>query len=60
MLLIIQASPIRLLHTFCRPFDKALNTASIKIVTRCLLEWQLHTMVRPGEAASTRWDEIDF
>jgi integrase len=38
----------------------ALNTASIKIVTRCLLEWQLHTMVRPGEAAGTRWDEIDF
>ncbi|GAC22515.1 integrase [Paraglaciecola mesophila KMM 241] len=39
---------------------KALNTASIKIVTRCLIEWQLHTMVRPGEAAGTRWDEIDF
>lgn len=39
---------------------KALNTASIKIVTRCLIEWQLHTMVRPGEAAGTRWEEIDF
>lgn len=39
---------------------KALNTASIKIVTRCLIEWQLHTMVRPGEAAGTRWDEIDL
>jgi integrase len=38
----------------------ALNTASIKIVTRCLLEWQLHTMVRPGEAAGIRRDEIDF
>ncbi|MDC0603352.1 integrase domain-containing protein [Aliiglaciecola sp.] len=38
----------------------ALNTASIKIVTRCLLEWQLHTMVRPGEAAGTKWSEIDF
>lgn len=38
----------------------ALNTASIKIVTRCLLEWQLHTMVRPGEAAGTRWGEINF
>jgi integrase len=38
----------------------ALATASIKITTRCLIEWQLHTMVRPSEAAGTRWDEIDF
>ena len=37
----------------------ALNKANIKLVTRCLIEWQLHTMVRPGEAAGTRWDEID-
>ena len=34
--------------------------ASIKRTTRCLIEWQLHTMVRTGEAAGTRWDEIDF
>lgn len=39
---------------------QALSTASVKLVTRCLIEWQLHTMVRPGEAAGTRWDEIDF
>lgn len=39
---------------------RALTTASIKITTRCLIEWQLHTMVRPSEAAGTRWDEIDF
>ena len=39
---------------------KSLNTASIKLTTRCLIEWQLHTMVRPGEAAGTRWDEIDI
>ena len=26
---------------------KAINTASIKIVTRTLIQWQLHTMVRP-------------
>ena len=38
----------------------ALSTASIKITTRCLIEWQLHTMVRPSEAAGTRWDELDF
>ena len=34
------------------------NGASIKLVTRCLIEWQLHTMVRPAEAAGARWDEI--
>jgi len=39
---------------------KALSIASIKITTRCLIEWQLHTMVRPSEAAGTRWDEIDI
>jgi integrase len=39
---------------------KALNTASIKIVTRCLIEWQLHTMCRPGEAAKAKWEDIDF
>lgn len=38
---------------------KAVSSASIKITTRCLLDWQLHTMVRPGEAAGARWDEID-
>ena len=34
--------------------------ASIKIVTRFLIEWQLHTMVRPSEAAGAMWSEIDF
>lgn len=38
---------------------RALNQASIKRVTRCLIEWQLHTMVRPSEAAGARWSEID-
>ncbi len=37
----------------------ALSIASIKITTRCVIEWQLHTMTRPSEAAGTRWDEID-
>jgi len=27
--------------------------ASIKRTTRCLIEWQLHTMIRPSEAATT-------
>lgn len=34
--------------------------ASVKRTTRCLIEWQLHTMVRPGEAAGTRWKEINL
>jgi integrase len=34
--------------------------ANIKIVTRFLIEWQLHTMVRPGEAALAKWEDIDF
>jgi len=38
----------------------AIANASIKRTTRCLIEWQLHTMTRPAEAATTRWDDIDF
>ncbi|MBQ0789194.1 MAG: tyrosine-type recombinase/integrase, partial [Cycloclasticus sp.] len=41
-------------------FMTTLSQASIKLTTRCLIEWQLHTMVRPSEASGTRWDEIDF
>jgi|TARA_R110000803_G_scaffold110737_2_gene179206 integrase len=41
-------------------FLKTLQYASIKLVTRCLIEWQLHTMVRPSEAAGAKWSEIDF
>jgi len=37
-----------------------LANASIKRTTRCLIEWQLHTMTRPSEAATTRWADIDF
>jgi integrase len=38
---------------------QTLANASIKITTRCLIEWQLHTMVRPNEAAGMKWCEID-
>ena len=34
--------------------------ASIKRTTRCLIEWQLHTMTCPAKAATTRWADIDF
>ncbi len=37
-----------------------ISIASIKLTTRCLIEWQLHTMVRPSEAAGARWDEIEL
>ena len=39
---------------------KAIGRANIKFTTRRLIEWQLHTMVRPSEAAGTRWEEIDI
>lgn len=39
---------------------QVLSSASIKRTTRSLIEWQLHTMTRPAEAAGTRWEEIDF
>lgn len=38
----------------------AIANASIKRTTRCLIEWQLHTMTRPVEAATTRWADIDI
>lgn len=38
----------------------AIANASIKRTTRCLIEWQLNTMTRPAEAATTRWVDIDF
>lgn len=38
---------------------KTVATANIQKVTRFLIEWQLHTMVRPNEASGARWEEID-
>jgi len=37
----------------------SINFASIKKPTRCLIEFQLHTMSRPCEAAGARWSEIN-
>jgi integrase len=34
--------------------------ANMAITTKCLIEWQLHTMTRPNEAAGARWDELDL
>lgn len=33
---------------------------NITSITRTLIEWQLHTMTRPSEAAGAKWAEIDF
>jgi integrase len=38
----------------------AIDMASIKITTRCLIEWQLHTMTRPKESAMAKWSDIDL
>lgn len=39
---------------------KALVFSNITKNTRCLVEWQLHTMTRPIEAATARWQDIDL
>ena len=39
---------------------RAIANASIKRTTRCLIEWQLHTMTRPSEASGAMWEEIDL
>jgi integrase len=39
---------------------KKISYSNLTLVTRCLLEYQLHTMVRSSEAANASWDEIDF
>jgi len=38
----------------------SLVMSNLSITTRCLIEWQLLTLVRPSEASGTRWDEINF
>ncbi|MEZ9176902.1 integrase domain-containing protein [Vibrio kanaloae] len=39
---------------------RSIANASIKPTTRCLLEFQLHTMTRPNEAAGARWEEFEL
>ncbi|MBJ4125604.1 tyrosine-type recombinase/integrase, partial [Salmonella enterica subsp. enterica serovar Rissen] len=33
---------------------------TLSVSTRCLIEWQLLTLVRPSEASGARWVEIDL
>lgn len=39
---------------------RSLVMSNLSITTRCLIEWQLLTLVRPSEASGTQWTEIDF
>ncbi|HBV6168497.1 TPA: tyrosine-type recombinase/integrase [Klebsiella aerogenes] len=41
-------------------FLVTLNNASVRLETRLLIEWQLLTWVRPGEAVRARWSDIDM
>lgn len=38
----------------------SLVISNLSLPTRCLIEWQLLTLVRPSEASGTRWEGIDF
>ncbi|HCI4455321.1 integrase domain-containing protein [Klebsiella pneumoniae] len=39
---------------------RSITRSNLSLPTRCLIEWQLLTLVRPSEASSTKWEEIDL
>lgn len=39
---------------------RSLAMSNLSVPTRCLIEWQLLTLVRPSEACGARWAEIDL
>ncbi len=39
---------------------RSLVMSNLSVPTRCLIEWQLLTLVRPSEASGARWAEIDL
>ncbi|WP_271311795.1 integrase domain-containing protein [Yersinia intermedia] len=39
---------------------RAIAMSNLSLPTRCLLEWQLLTLIRPAEASATTWVEIDI
>lgn len=39
---------------------RSLVMSNLSISTRCLIEWQLLTLVRPSEASGAKWLEIDL
>ncbi|EOX8477457.1 hypothetical protein [Salmonella enterica] len=36
-----------------------IETTNLNLMTRYLIKWQLLMLIRSGEAAGTRWSEID-
>ncbi|MFF6011610.1 integrase domain-containing protein [Rahnella sp. R3(2024)] len=39
---------------------RTIAMSNLSVPTRCLLEWQLLTLIRPAEASATAWAEIDI
>lgn len=39
---------------------RSLTMSNLSVPTRCLIQWQLLTLVRPSEASGARWAEIDL
>lgn len=39
---------------------RSLVMSNLSVSTRCLIEWQLLTLVRPSEASGAKWLEIDL
>ena len=39
---------------------RSLIMSNLSVSTRCLIEWQLLTLVRPSEASGARWAEINL
>jgi len=39
---------------------RSIAISNLSITTRCLIEWQLLTIVRPSEASGTQWKEINL
>lgn len=41
-------------------FLRSLDMSNLSVTTRCLIEWQLLTLVRPSAASGILWAEIDL
>lgn len=45
---------------YAKDIWRSLVMSNLSVPTRCLIEWQLLTLVRPSEASGARWAEIDI
>lgn len=39
---------------------RSLVVSNLSVLTRCLIDWQLLTLVRPSEASDAQWGKIDL